>query len=113
MKVEKHKALGPRILVKVDPLDEMKKTTIQILESTKDRESTIVETGEVVDIGSVAFDGFGDGEAWINVGDKVCFLRHAGHIRKINGVEHRILNDTDLLTLITYEEVEEVNNANS
>lgn len=110
--IEMHEPLGPRVLVKVDMAEEVEKlksTMIEIVEREKhiDRESAIVDTGVVVGIGNSSFQGFGNDEAWVKVGDKVSFLKHAGAIRKINGEDYRILNDTDLLTLITTKEIEE------
>ena len=105
MQREKLIPLGPRILVQVDAPSEITKSKIHILEQTKDRESASVETGTVLAIGHVAFDGFGDGSPWVKKGDRVCFLKHAGSIRKVDGIDYRIFNDMDLLAKIEYDEV--------
>lgn len=110
--IEIHKALGPRVLVRVDEAPEAKKlksSVIAIVEKEQhvDRENAAVDTGTVIDIGSSAFIGFGDNRPWVNLGDRVTFLKHAGAIRKINGCDCRILNDSDLLTAIALEEIEQ------
>lgn len=109
-KIEKHEALGYRILVKVDEVEEvkaLKNSSLVIVKSDRliDNESAAVDTGIVVDIGRNAFKGYVDPTPWVEIGDRVSFLRHAGAIRKVNGQDYRILNDNDLLTRITTEEV--------
>jgi co-chaperonin GroES (HSP10) len=109
--IEVHIPLLHRVLVKVDIAEEAKKlksSIIEVVEAEKhiDRENAAVDTGIVVDIGETAFQDFGS-DLCVKIGDRVTFLRHAGAIRKINGEDHRVLNDSDLLTKITLKEVEE------
>jgi co-chaperonin GroES (HSP10) len=106
--IEVHKPLLHRLLVKVDIAEEAKKLESTIIKVVKaeehiDRENAAVDTGTVIDVGETAFKDFGAKR--IKVGDRVTFLRHAGAIRKINGEDHRVLNDSDLLTKITTKEV--------
>jgi co-chaperonin GroES (HSP10) len=104
--IEIHEPLGCRILVKVDVPENVEKSTLILVKATKDREFTEMDTGMVIDIGESAFIGFGDNRPWVKVGDKVAFLKHAGAIRVINDEDHRVLNDNDLLTKITFKEIE-------
>jgi co-chaperonin GroES (HSP10) len=106
--IEIHEPLLHRVLVKVDVAEEAKKLESTIIKVVKaeehiDRENAAVDTGTVVDVGETSFQDFGARS--VNVGDRVTFLRHAGAIRKINGEDHRVLNDSDLLTKITTKEV--------
>jgi co-chaperonin GroES (HSP10) len=60
----------------------------------------------VIASGEMAFHGWGNGEPWVKVGNRVTFLKHGGVLKKINDEDYRIINDEDLLTVFTEEEVE-------
>lgn len=106
--VEKLIPSGHRLLVRVDSVPELKKSAIHIPDSVKDRESCATETGVIVAVGESAFVGFGDDSPWGKVGDRICFIRHAGHLRKVNNEDYRIINDVDMLCVIEDIEVEDV-----
>lgn len=103
--IEKHLPLGPRILVEVDEVKEMKSKVI-VLKKDYDTEITRNNSGIVRAVSPHAFIDYADGSPWVKVGDKVTFLKHAGSPREIEGKLYRILNDVDLLTVFTTEEIE-------
>jgi chaperonin GroES len=89
--------VGTRILIKVDPVEEKTQGGIVIPKSAVETEIVSAESGTVVAIGDIAFQGYG--EPWCEVGDHVYFLRHAGVIKKIGEEDYRIINDVDLIAI--------------
>jgi co-chaperonin GroES (HSP10) len=104
-KIKQHIPLGARVLVKVADIEEIKKSVLHIPENVKDRESTIVEEGTIVAIGDCAFQGW-EVRDWVKVGDQISFIRHAGKIINLDGINYRLINDNDLCTKIVYEQGE-------
>jgi co-chaperonin GroES (HSP10) len=90
--------LGTRVLVQIDKVEEKSEGGIVLVESTVENEKTMTQTGTLVAIGPCAFSGFGDGSPWAEVGDKVRFIRHAGQLIEVEGIEYRILNDVDMIS---------------
>lgn len=98
---------GPRVLVKPYKLEEVdeiykkiKAAGLEIPETDeKRREQAAVEKGVVVSIGSLAYKDWGDGTPWCRVGDSVVWARYAGKVIAIDGVDHYILNDEDIIAV--------------
>lgn len=90
------KPLLHRVVVKVDKVEELEKSVIQVIDKYKDRESAAMESGVVIYVGDTAFKDYGFNESPIKKGDHVHFLKHAGVIKKIGNDDYRVLNDIDL-----------------
>lgn len=117
-------ALGNRVLVKLDMLEKttaetddktmrMTKGGLLIPENSKlvqdeDRRQEGAETGTVVSIGYMAYQGLGDGRPWVKLGDRVGFKRYAGidpypH-GSPDGYKYRAMDDEDIVFSIDQEE---------
>jgi len=97
----KTKAVGFRIHVKPD-VSETEKAANKaglILADTLDRKSDrmAVDTGVVVDIGPIAFHGYG-GDKWVEVGDHIVYARHAGYAVGQDDEKILVINDEDVVT---------------
>lgn len=111
----KIKAVGHRVIIKADPVEEVSKGGIVLSVDTK-RESAAAQKGTVYEIGAMAWKndlyGFNkDGwEPWCKVGDRVYFARYSGKlIRDIeNGIEtvYFVINDEDVQCVILAEGTE-------
>ena len=111
----KVKAVGHRVIVRADPVEEMSKGGIVLQVDTK-RESAAAQRGTVYDVGEMAWknDLYGYGkpgwEPWVKKGDRVYFARYAGKTLRDNenGLEvvYFILNDEDIQCLILEEGTE-------
>ena len=91
----------PDSLVTVDPVfASAKKAGLELLEKTDRQESTIIDTGTVIQLGGTAFDAFGGREFWCKVGDRVSYTRHGGKfIFNPDDAEEKwlVLNDEDII----------------
>lgn len=104
MKIE---VKGPRVLVKPYKLEEVDETYKKIREAglvvpdsdEKKREQAALDKGVVVQIGHLAFKDWGDGTQWCQVGDSVVWARYAGKMIQVDGVDHYILNDEDIIAV--------------
>lgn len=101
-----------RFLVKPFKLEEVDKDIararalgIQLIDSENKREQAAVDKGVVVDIGPTAFKDFGT-ESPIKVGDVVAFAKYGGKTIKDpdDDVEYVVLNDEDLVAILTKKE---------
>lgn len=111
----KIKAVGHRVIIKADPVEEVTKGGIVLSVDTK-RESAAAQKGTVVGIGPTAWKnelyGYGttSWEPWCNVGDRVYFARYSGKlirdIRKGQETIYFIINDEDVQCLILDEGTE-------
>jgi len=70
--------------------------------SEKDREQAAVDKGTIVAIGSTAFKDFGT-DSPVVVGDTVIFAKYGGKVVKDEGVSYTLLNDEDVLAIISKE----------
>ena len=108
----KVKAIGHRIVVKPDPVEEKTAGGIVLALDTK-RERAAVQKGTVLDIGPLAWTNeviFGKApRAWCKVGDRVFFARYGGKMINLNEDTTKeedwvvVLNDEDLQALIEDE----------
>lgn len=74
-------ALGNRIIIKPDPIEEVSEGGIVIAatENYVRSEKAATSTGTVADIGPAAWlDPILGGEPWVNIGDRVVFAKYAG-----------------------------------
>jgi co-chaperonin GroES (HSP10) len=111
----KIKAVGHRVIIKADPVEEVSKGGIVLSVDTK-REAAAAQKGTVYEIGSMAWKnelyGFGkEGwEPWCKVEDRVYFARYSGKLIKDteNGVEtiYFVINDEDVQCVILAEGTE-------
>jgi chaperonin GroES len=91
------KPLGDRVLVKPIPREEVTKSGIVLPDTAKEKpqEGTIlaVGSGRRLDSGElVALD--------VQVGDKVLYAKYAGTEIKLEGEDHLILRESDLLGVV-------------
>lgn len=96
----KIKACGYRLIVKADEIETQTESGLTIvLEENLSREQTAQVYGTIIDIGPECWRG---GEAWAEVGDRVCYVRHAGKhiIDKKTDEEFVVLNDEDILVIM-------------
>lgn len=98
---------GHRIVVKpitFQELDEVYKRAsaagIQLLEADERAEQSAVDKGTVIKIGPTAFKDFG-GEPWCKEGDIVVYARHAGKRVKDGETDYLVLNDEDLVCVLS------------
>jgi co-chaperonin GroES (HSP10) len=111
----KVRAVGHRVIVKADPVEEVSQGGI-VLAVDKKREEAAAQKGTVVEVGPMAWKstlyGYGlEGwEPWVKPGDRIFFARYAGKlIRDMNnGVEtvFFVINDDDVQCQILDESVE-------
>jgi len=112
----KVKAIGFRVHVKPDPVEEVTQGGI-ILAKNKVREQAEISKGTVVDIGSLAWKNalYGHGtegwEPWCKVGDRVFYSKYAGKMLIDSEDDNNVilvLNDEDIHCLILEDGKEEV-----
>lgn len=106
------KAIGHRIIVKPDPVEEKTAGGIVLAVDTK-RERAGAQKGTVIDIGPLAWTNeilFGKStKPWCKVGDRVFFARYGGKMLNLNEDTTQeedwvvVLNDEDLQALIEDE----------
>lgn len=113
------KVRGFRVVVKADPVT--KETEAGIIVSTDEKlEKTGVQRGILVAVGEDAWKAYRkldengkevNGTSWANVGDYVLFARHAGRFvydpfEDDEQNEYLIMNDDDILAVLTEGENE-------
>ncbi len=104
------KVCGPRVMVRVEKLEDVdptwrkaKEAGLAIPEGREKRsEQTAVDQGVVLSIGDAAWKDWGDGTPWANVGDKVVFAKYAGKIYKDPATKEEVtlLNDEDIIAVV-------------
>ena len=91
------KPLGDRVIIRLLEKEEKTKSGIFLPDTAKEKPSE----GEVV--------GVGDGKVYdhgqrvapeVAVGDKVMFSKYAGTEVKIDGVDHLVISERDILAII-------------
>lgn len=105
----KDKAIGFRIIVEVERIEETTESGIVIGTSDQiDLAQRGCDIGKVVSIGDAAFRlaRFGD-KAWCKVGDKIRFKQYAGHafrqkdhLGRSVGPYYQVINDDDVLSIV-------------
>lgn len=91
-----------RLIIKLDDVQEVTESGIIIAHDLIKKERKAVETGTVISIGETAFKDFG--EADVSVGDKVIIAKYSGkEIKDVDGTEYVVVNDEDILVIISGE----------
>lgn len=108
----KVKAIGHRLLVKPDPVEEKTAGGIVLAVDIK-RERAGSQKGTIMDIGPLAWTNeviFGKNPSpWCKVGDRVFFARYGGKMINLNEDTTKeedwvvVLNDEDIQAVITEE----------
>lgn len=95
-------AVGFRVLVAVQPTEEVTKGGIILSTQTTDKDRLVQTRGRIVSMGSVAFDfaRFPEGTQ-PQVGDAVMFAKLAGYMFDgADGREYRLIHDQDVSAII-------------
>ena len=93
---------GFRILVRIPPLDESNKL-VRLPSDVRKLEETASCTAVVVAVGETAYkdkDKF-PGDPWCEVGDTIILRQYSGTRFKVDGVEHRLINDDTVEAVVT------------
>jgi len=98
----RHILVKPEDVTETDDMYRRAKAAGLQLEISK-KEQKAVEFGKVVSIGPTAFKDYGRGPDILSIGDKISFARYAGKTIKDGETEYLILNDEDILAVVTEE----------
>jgi chaperonin GroES len=91
------KPLGDRVVIKPSPKEEVTKSGLIIPDTAKEKP----QEGMVVAVGPGKLDE--DGKRMpmdVAVGDKVLYAKYAGTEVKLEGEEHLIVKETDILAIV-------------
>lgn len=97
------KVVGHRVLVKPASVEKTTASGIIIADTTHEKNQRDQQKGTVIQIGPNAWKAFDDGSPWAAVGDLVLFSRYGGKIVKDGNEEFRILEDEDIVAIISDE----------
>ena len=88
-------AVGYRLIVELDPIEETHGGLIQKAVETTQKEKFSRNEGTITDTGEFVYDKYP--VRWVNVGDRILFTKFAGEYYEHEGKEYRIINDLDVL----------------
>lgn len=90
------------VVVEIDPVEEVTKGGIILLDSKKERERLACEEGTLVAISPLAFTyaAWPDGAKKPQIGDRVMINRYAGMLREKDGKDFRIVEDKSLVAIL-------------
>ena len=92
-----YRPLGDRLLVKPKQSEEKTKSGIVLPDSAKEKP----QEGEVIAVGEGAKDEKGNKiKMEVKVGDIVLYSKYAGTEVKIEGTEHLIIKESDILAIV-------------
>lgn len=96
--------IGNKVLIEVGKIEEKVGSIYLTTESTS-KEQLAKQSGTVIAIGEFAYKSFGNGDPWVNVGDKVYFQKYGGIQHKSEQedgsvIDYRIVNDEDIVAII-------------
>ncbi len=94
--------VGHRVLIDPDPVETKTQSGIVLVkDEARYREATM--SGTVVQIGSTAWQGFGDNQPWCKVGDKIIYAKYTGKFvtDPETEKEYYVINDEDVQVKIT------------
>ena len=95
------KPLLHRVILKLDPIEEVTESGIIIASDTLKKERKAVETATVVAIGPTAFKDLGGDADTVKVGQKVVIARYSGkELQGKDGDEFVVVNDEDILVIL-------------
>jgi chaperonin GroES len=93
----KYRPLGDRLLVKPNPSEEKTKSGIVLPDSAKEKP----QEGKVIAAGKGAIDEKGNKIPMeVKVGDVVLYSKYSGTEVKIDGQEHLIIKESDVLAIV-------------
>ena len=93
-----YKPLGDRLLVKPKESEETTKSGIVLPDSAKEKP----QEGSVISVGEGGRDDKGNKIPMeVKVGDVVLYSKYAGTEVKIDGTEHLIIRESDVLAIVT------------
>ena len=97
------KPCGWRILICVADLQEKTAGGILLPEIAKHNERNLSSIGQIVAVGDLAWrrPDLGVEHPWAAEGDWVVFGRYAGSRIEVEGREYRLMNDEEILAVIT------------
>ena len=91
------KPLGDRVIIRVLEKEEKTKSGIFLPDTAKEKPSE----GEVIAVGAgKVYDNGQRVAPEVAVGDKVMFSKYAGTEVKIDGVDHLVISERDLLAIL-------------
>jgi len=90
-----------RILLKLDPIEEISAGGIVLPRELLAKERKAVEIGTVVAVGPTAFEAFGGAKDTLKIGDRVIIARYSGKELEENDERFVVINDEDVLCKIT------------
>ncbi len=91
------KPLGDRVIIRVLEKEEKTKSGIFLPDTAKEKP----QEGEVVAVGAGRVYDNGERVApEVSVGDKVMFSKYAGTEVKIDGIDHLIISERDILAIL-------------
>lgn len=92
-----YKPLGDRLLIEPNPSEEKTKSGIVLPDSAKEKP----QEGKVVAVGDGAIDENGKKIPMeVKVGDVVLYSKYSGTEVKIDGKEHLIIKESDVLAIV-------------
>ena len=96
------KPAGHRVLVRIDEAEEVTKGGIIITKTIADKQTEAGIFGTLVAVGPTAWQGFDDGLAWVEVGDRVAIAKYGGFIIEDPQTKEqfRLLNDEDICAIL-------------
>ena len=93
----KYRPLGDRLLVKPNPSEEKTKSGIVLPDSAKEKP----QEGKILAVGKGAKDEKGNIiPKEVKVGDVVLYSKYSGTEVKIDGQEHLIIKESDVLAIV-------------
>ncbi len=91
------KPLGDRVIIRVLEKEEKTKSGIFLPDTAKEKP----QEGEVVAVGAGrVYDNGERVTPEVSVGDKVMFSKYAGTEVKIDGIDHLIISERDILAIL-------------
>ena len=91
--------VGNKVLVKPDPVEEVTKGGIVLVDQTRERDEIAGATGVVLSVGESCWEDY-DSD-WAAEGDRVLYAKHAGHLLKgKDEAKYRVLFDTDIIAKV-------------
>ena len=89
--------MGDRIVVKPIQTEEKTKSGIYLPDTAKEKP----QEGEVIAVGTGRYEEGKKIPIEVKVGDKIIYSKYGGTEVKIDGVEHLILRESDVLAVVT------------
>lgn len=88
--------LGDRVLIKLGKAEEITKSGIVIPDTAKEAPAE----GEIVALGNGKIKDGKSHDFSVKVGDRVLYSKYAGDELKIEGVEHKVMKEEEILGIL-------------